>query len=212
MCLGLGLLHMRHGDLDRARVVLERGLDVGRRGSIYFYVLTVAAAVGRVYALTGRIAEGLELIAGSVNEAEARNDALAHPLRLTCLGEAHLAAGEYERALQRAEEALALSRRHKEKGQEVWIVHLLGEIAARRDPRDIEGAARFYRQAISAADVLGMRPALAHCHLGLGKLYRRTGQQEQAHEHLTPATTMYREMGMTYWLEQAEAETRDLAQ
>jgi len=40
-----------------------------------------------------------------------------------------------------------------------------------------------------------------YCHLGLGKLYRRTGKQAQ--EHLTTATTMYREMGMTYWLEKA---------
>ena len=51
-----------------------------------------------------------------------------------------------------------------------------------------------------------MRPLVAHCHLGLGKLARRTGQREQARDHLTTATTMYREMGMTYWLEQAEAE------
>jgi hypothetical protein len=47
---------------------------------------------------------------------------------------------------------------------------------------------------------------LAHCHLGLGKLYRRTGKGEQAHDHLATATMMYREMGMTYWLERAEAE------
>ena len=53
-------------------------------------------------------------------------------------------------------------------------------------------------------------PLVAHCHAGLGKLYRRTGQREQAQEHLTTATTMYREMGMTYWLEKAEAETREL--
>jgi hypothetical protein len=45
-------------------------------------------------------------------------------------------------------------------------------------------------------------PLIAHCHLGLGKLYQRTGQREQAREHLTTATTI-REMGMTYWLEQA---------
>jgi hypothetical protein len=38
---------------------------------------------------------------------------------------------------------------------------------------------------------------VAHCHLGLGKLYRRTGKREQAQEHFTTATTMYREMGMT---------------
>jgi len=52
-----------------------------------------------------------------------------------------------------------------------------------------------------------MRPLVAHCHPGLGKLYHRTGAREQAREHLTIATTMYREMGMTYWLEQAAAET-----
>jgi len=41
------------------------------------------------------------------------------------------------------------------------------------------------------------------------KLYRRTGKREVAHEHLTTATTMYREMGMTYWLEQAERESKE---
>jgi hypothetical protein len=54
-----------------------------------------------------------------------------------------------------------------------------------------------------------MRPLIAHCHLGLGKLYyRRTDKREPAREHLATATTMYREMGMTYWLEKAE--TREL--
>ncbi len=51
-----------------------------------------------------------------------------------------------------------------------------------------------------------MRPLVAHCHLGLGKLYRRTGQRDRAQEHLTTSTTMYREMGMTYWLEKPKTE------
>jgi hypothetical protein len=51
-----------------------------------------------------------------------------------------------------------------------------------------------------------MRPLVAHCYLGLGKLFRRTGEHEQAREHLTTASSMYRDMGMTYWLEKAEAE------
>jgi hypothetical protein len=51
-----------------------------------------------------------------------------------------------------------------------------------------------------------MHPLAAHCHLGLGKLYRRTGDRARATEHLTIATTLYREMGMTFWLEKAEAE------
>jgi hypothetical protein len=60
------------------------------------------------------------------------------------------------------------------------------------------------------AEELGMRPVVAHCHLGLGELYRRTSKREQAREHLATATTMYREMGMTYWLEKAEAEVTNL--
>jgi hypothetical protein len=54
--------------------------------------------------------------------------------------------------------------------------------------------------------MLGMRPLVAHCHLGLGKLNRRKGKLQEAQEHLTAATAMYRDMDMTYWLEQAEAE------
>jgi hypothetical protein len=54
-----------------------------------------------------------------------------------------------------------------------------------------------------------MRPRVAHCHFGLGKLYRRTGKREQqAREHLATATTMYREMDMRFWLEQAEVAMR----
>lgn len=46
---------------------------------------------------------------------------------------------------------------------------------------------------------------VAHCHLGLAKLYRRTGKRDDAREHLTTATTTYRETDMRFWLEQAEA-------
>jgi hypothetical protein len=49
-------------------------------------------------------------------------------------------------------------------------------------------------------------PGCSCCHLGLGKLSRRTGKREQAQEHLTTAATMYRDMDMTFWLEGAKAE------
>jgi hypothetical protein len=51
-----------------------------------------------------------------------------------------------------------------------------------------------------------MRLLVAHCHLGLGKLYRQTGTREPAQEHLATAATMYGGMGMGFWLEQAKAE------
>ncbi len=89
--------------------------------------------------------------------------------------------------------------------------HLLGDIATHPDRFDAERGEAHYGQALALAAPRGMRPLVAHCHLGLGKLYRRTDKREQAREHLTTATTMYREMDMSFWLEQAEAEMRDLA-
>jgi hypothetical protein len=49
-----------------------------------------------------------------------------------------------------------------------------------------------------------MRPLVAHCHLGLGTLYAKTGQREQARAALSTAIAMYRAMAMTFWLPQVE--------
>jgi predicted protein tyrosine phosphatase len=88
---------------------------------------------------------------------------------------------------------------------------LLGDIAAHPDRFEADTAEAHYRQALALAEELGLRPLMAHCHLGLGKLDRRTGKRQEAKAHLTTATTMYREMDMPFWLEQAEAELRELA-
>ena len=87
---------------------------------------------------------------------------------------------------------------------------LLGEISAQDVDRDEPTGERHYHAALAIAGELGLRPLVAHCHLGLGKLYRRRGTGEQARKHLATAVTMYREMGMQFWLEQAEAETKEL--
>jgi hypothetical protein len=79
-------------------------------------------------------------------------------------------------------------------------------------PTDLmwRAARRITREALARAEPRGMSPLVAHCHLGLGNLYRRTNKREQAQEHLAIAAMMYREMGMTYWLEKAEAERKSL--
>jgi hypothetical protein len=53
-------------------------------------------------------------------------------------------------------------------------------------------------------------PVELHHLLGHNQLHRRRGDPDQAQEHLTTAIAMYREMGMTYWLEQAAVEARQL--
>lgn len=49
-----------------------------------------------------------------------------------------------------------------------------------------------------------MRHLVAHCKIGLGRLHRQTGQLETAREHLTTATSMFRAMGMKFWLQRSQ--------
>jgi predicted protein tyrosine phosphatase len=85
------------------------------------------------------------------------------------------------------------------------------DIVTHADRLDAESGEVHYRKALAFAQPRGMRPLAAHCHLGLGKLYRRTGKREQAQVYLTIATTMYRERDMTYWSEKAGEAMRQLA-
>ena len=72
-------------------------------------------------------------------------------------------------------------------------------------PPDAAPAEAHYQQALALAEELGMRPLVAHCHLGLGRLYGQTGRREAARAALATAIDLYRAMDMTFWLPQAEA-------
>jgi hypothetical protein len=101
---------------------------------------------------------------------------------------------------------LALTRRLGARASEAHALCLAADVASTGGAEDAPG---YYREALALSGELGMRPLVAHCHLGLGRLSRRTGKRGQAREHLTTATAMYREMDMPLWLAQAEAERAD---
>jgi hypothetical protein len=124
------------------------------------------------------------------------------------LGRACLLLGRLDEARRLGDRVVESSARQP--GFAAHALHLLGDIATHPDRFDAGRGEAHYLQALALAEPRGMRPLVAHCHLGLGKLSRRTGKREQAHERLTTATTMYREMGMSFWLEQAEAEMAEL--
>src|SRR5262249_44445010 len=127
------------------------------------------------------------------------------------LSEAYLLAGRLEEARQRAEQTYDLARQYQQRGNQAWSLWLLGESTARQASPEGESTAGHYRQALALAEELGMRPLQAHCHLGLGTLYARTGQQEQACTALSAALALYRAMDMRFWLPQAEATLREAA-
>jgi tetratricopeptide (TPR) repeat protein len=158
--------------------------------------------------VSGRVGEGISWLKQALAGHEAAGIGYLQSVSLVQAGEAYLLAGQIEDARACAERALTLTRERGERGHEAWALRLLGEIASHHDHPDVATAGAHYHAAMTLATELGMRPLAAHCHLGLGKLCRRTGDGAKAQEHLTTTATMYREMGMTFWLEKADAELR----
>ncbi|MBI4590619.1 MAG: AAA family ATPase [Candidatus Rokubacteria bacterium] len=207
-CWVLGLVHFSRGDVHRAIPPLERGLQLCQVAQVSLLFPLTTSWLGSAYALSGRMAEGQPLLEQAVEQAA--NFRGWQSQVIINLGQGSLLAGRVEDAMRLAESALELTRERKERGSEARALRLLGEIASHQDPREVEKADTHYREALALGDELGMRPLMAHCHLGLGKLYRRTGKRQQAQEHLTTAATMFREMDMGFWLAQAEAELKAL--
>jgi tetratricopeptide (TPR) repeat protein len=207
-CVGFG--HLRKGELDHAIALLERALRLIRERNVPVLLPWAASPLGYAYALSGRTGKAVALLAEAVERSRSMKSQLLNALWLSWLSEAYLRADQRHDAIECAHRALEIARDRAEQGHEAHVLYVLGEIAVQSDTMSLEAAERYYRQAIGLAGELGMRPLVAHCHLGLGKLYRRTGDRGQAQEHLATATTMYREMEMRFWLEKVEAEMSEL--
>ena len=199
---GLGFVHLRRGDLPQAIALLERSLRLCEERQFHLILYAVQAYLGYAYALAGRDAEAMPLL-----EASANVDRGLHPaLRVTMQGEAHLLAGRLDLAQQCVDRALALAAAGEEHGSRAWTLRLAAEVALAHGLEHADLAAGQFQAALALADEHGMRPLQAHCHLGLGRLYRRLDRLEDARAELSAAILMLREMGMAHWLSEAEAE------
>jgi tetratricopeptide (TPR) repeat protein len=202
---GVGLLALRQGDLSRALPRLERAVGLCEDAGLQIHFPRVAAALGVAYTLDGRVTDAVPLLTQAMEQTIATEIVVFQALCALSLGETQLLAGRLEEAHALAERALALAHAHQERSHEAYALRLLGAIAAQREPPNTVQAEDHYRQALALAEALGMRPLVAHCHLGLGKLCLKTGRREQAHTALSAAIELYRAMDMTFWLPQAEA-------
>jgi len=206
----LGLLYLAKGELEAAIRVLEAGLALCRAADERAWLNTIAGALGEAYAGTGRLAEGLALMEEAFNDALQRGARGTQSVLATRLSAVYLLAGRLGETRQHALQALDLARQLKARGLEAGALLAVAAVRAAASSPDVQEAEKTYREALALAEPRGMRPLIAHCHLGLGKLYRRTGKRQEAQEHLTLATRMYREMDIPFWLERAETEMRKL--
>src|SRR5438128_242101 len=195
----LGGVSLEQGELASALHAFENGMALIRRRNVADP--NIISGLGYVYALSGRLAEALPLLEASiVGEASISAMGLGLAVRLTRLAEAYLLTGRTAEAAERARSAVDLARKHKERANEALALRALADIMARSDPSNAEFALQHYEASLELAQGIGMRPLIAHGHVGLGKVYTRAGKLQHAAEQYALAATMYRELGMSGWL------------
>jgi class 3 adenylate cyclase/tetratricopeptide (TPR) repeat protein len=204
-------VHLLKGDWAKARSLIEYGIAVLRMGNIVVLLPDRVASSAWVLAQLGEAGEALNRLreGEQLLERQAARGYVSN-LGWLChsLGRASLLLGRLDEARRLADHALEASPHQP--GFAAHALHLLGDIATHPDRFDAERGEAHYHQALALAEPRGMRPLIAHCHLGFGRLYRLTAKRDQAREHLATATAMYREMDMRFYLAQAEADQKQL--
>jgi len=193
------------GDWAKARALVEHWITTIRTGNVALHLPWAVAASAWALAQLGETDQALERVheAEELLERQAAHGIVSHRgWAYHAVGRACSVLGHRERARNLAERAVGTSQHQP--GFAAHALHLLGDLASQPDQFDPEISTAHYREALALAQKHGMRPLMAHCHLGLGKVYSRTGKPE-AHKNLATAAAMYREMDMAFWLKQTES-------
>jgi tetratricopeptide (TPR) repeat protein len=175
----IGQVHVSRGMVQSAIPLLERGLTIARATGGLFQIALNMGWLGYAYTLVGRVDEGLALLGHSIARGEAIELWGGIAAIVVIRSDAYRRARRWDEAHVAAQSGLELPRRLKRHGSEAEALCVLGDIAATSTPLDAGAAEAHYRQSMALAEPRGMRPLLAHCHLGLGRLYSRTGKRQE---------------------------------
>jgi class 3 adenylate cyclase/tetratricopeptide (TPR) repeat protein len=209
--LCLGLLFVRKGEFAEAITLLEAAQSLCIKWDLEIWLPAVAAPLGSAYTRVGRLEEAVALLDRAVDKATSMRVMFGYAALLTALAEAYLFAGRIEDGRAAASQSLEFAVQHEERGHEAWTLRLLGEIAAVAHPRETRPAEGWYEKGVTLARELGMRPLLAHCHVGLGRLYRQAGYRDAAAKSFETALTLFRQMDATSWMTDLGSETQSVS-
>jgi tetratricopeptide (TPR) repeat protein len=193
--LAASMLHLLKGDGAKARLLVDHWMAVPGTLDVVMLLPWAVASSAWTLAQAGEAGEALVRVreAERLLEVHAAKEIVGHrswayhALSRACL---HLGRVDEARRLG----SLSVESAQRQPGFKAHALGLLGDLAILPDEFSAERGAAYYRQALALGQMHGMRPLVAHCRLGLGKLYNSIGQAEYALENLTAATMLYREM------------------
>ncbi|MBI2205835.1 MAG: AAA family ATPase [Candidatus Rokubacteria bacterium] len=191
--LGLGVLHHRRRDYERAVSLLEQALAHCQAAEAPVYVALITAPLAASLARVGRVHDAVQRLEAGIEQAIAIGDPYGRWLRTGGLAEAYLLSGRTGDAVRLARRAVELTRLVQSPGAEVHATVLLAETLLESDPHE---ASEHVTRAIARAAELGMRPAQAWGHVLESRALARLEKAEQAQAALARAEAMFEAMAM----------------
>ncbi len=205
-CSVLGNLYLRMGEPGQALPFLERGYALSRAGNLNIWMPNAESWLGLAQVRLGRLEGGLSLLRSAVDRERSMARLAHHSVRLAALAEGYLRIGQAHAAASTSAQALDLSRKQGERGNEAHALCGLAEIAARSSPPALGDAEAAFRRGLDLAEELEMRPVAAQCHLGLATVLRESHRADESRRHLDQALTLFQATGMRALGAQVEAE------
>jgi class 3 adenylate cyclase/tetratricopeptide (TPR) repeat protein len=215
----VGVVALIKGEFDQAIASLERSLSICEAVEIPVQRPLVVSCLAAAYAFVGRFEETLRLLETTTDRnawltgAESRQLPFGKAMRMVWEVEAFMLADQLSEAEALARRVLEVSEESKDRGSKAWLLCLLGDLLARHHPDQdhLTHAEASFKEALSLAQDLGMRPVQAHCHRGLAKIHAQSINCAVARSELHTAIQLYKDMSMPFWLAKANLTLAELS-
>ena len=201
----LGTVYLLHGRPDLAIRTLEQALALCRDADVLAAFSFIAASLGHMHCLLGHPDAALPILEEAVKPHKMNLSAVPSIYPLTALAEAYHLKGQTEKAIHNLKEALNIFHQKGERGFGAWALYYMAKIQSQEESEQVQQSINSYRRVKEQAAELGMRPLLAHCHMGHGQVYIKKGKTSEARSELSAAMDLYRFMGMSLWMPQVES-------
>jgi len=174
-----GLIYLRKGELGSALIFFQKANTLARDADIQSMFSFVSSSLGYTYLLSRRPDQAFPILEEAVKPQNLNFSIVPAIYCFTALTEAYRLNGKNREAIEAAEKALSIFRQTKERCFGAWALYTMAKIQSENDSEQIEQATHTFSQTKELADGLKMRPLLAHCCRGLGKIYTRSGETEK---------------------------------
>jgi class 3 adenylate cyclase/tetratricopeptide (TPR) repeat protein len=193
-----GLAHLTIGELDYAVQHLAEALRISKAHEIMLLVPHAARYLGRAYALTGQLSEAEKVLSEATEQSRSQSLVAIWGWCSATLGRTRAIGGPSDEATSLVAEALDFARRQGYRPLEAYALRLKATMGAMHgDPATSHLYEEWFREAATLSEEMGMRPELAHCHLGLGDLLVKVGRPLDARAAFQVAFELYGSMQMT---------------